>query len=42
VLTCEVQAPPAAARTARMLARVLHRQDRKLLKAFRRTVESLP
>lgn len=42
VLTCEVEAPPAAARTARMLARVLHRQDRKLLKAFRRTVESLP
>lgn len=42
VLTCEVHAPPPALRTARMLARVLKRQDRKLLKSLRRTVESLP
>lgn len=42
VLTCRVEAPPEAARRARMLARVLKRQDRTLLKALRRTVESMP
>jgi uncharacterized protein YndB with AHSA1/START domain len=42
VLTCTVEAPPPSLGTARMLARVLKRQDRKLLKALRRTVESLP
>lgn len=42
LLTCRVEAPPSGGRTARMLARVLKRQDRKLLRELRRTVESLP
>ena len=42
VLTCRIEAPPASLGTARMLARVLKRQDRKLLKALRRVVEAMP
>jgi carbon monoxide dehydrogenase subunit G len=42
VLTCRVDAPPSDLRTATMLGRVLKRQDRKLLKSLRRTVESMP